>query len=640
MNKFYDLIFFILKAYLIIGFTVIENPVYSQNQKKADSLIYLLELKENRSDSVKFDILRGILNNHTNQDVRIKYANKALEIAKKSNNLLWLYQSTLNIGYAYKKKGDLKKALEAFFQSAAYAKKTKHKKGEAGACNAIGSVYRVQGNYPTALYYYNLGITQLRILADSSNLAISLMNTGELYRTQHILDTALLYFKESGEIFDLKEYKIGTAYNIGNIGLVYAEQGKHIRAEEYILKATKILEELGDTYPIAVYNTYMADIYKAKGDMPRALEYAQHSYSLAKADELKEQIRDASQKLSKLYGADKAYEKAFFYQEEYLAYRDSINNEETIHKMADLRTEYEVSQKQVEVDLLNQEKQKSRIIKISLAVLLFVVSALAFIFIKRNKEKQVTNTLLTKQKKQLKIQHGELEILNATKDKFFAIISHDLRGPVNSFKGLTTIMRMSVAEKKYSELLKMTDMLDKASNQLSMLLNNLLDWAVNQQGKFPYKPESVSLGELVQAVIHTSKSHADAKNIEIKVSLTGNIIAWIDINSVNTILRNLMNNALKFTPQGGMIEILGHIEKDDVIMMVRDNGVGISNEKLATLFSMSKLTSTQGTEGEIGMGLGLKLVYEFVEMNKGSISVESEEGVGTTFTVRLPNTNS
>ncbi len=635
MNKFYDLIFFILKAYLIIGFTVIENPVYSQNQKKADSLIYLLELKENRSDSVKFDILRGILNNHTNQDVRIKYANKALEIAKKSNNLLWLYQSTLNIGYAYKKKGDLKKALEAFFQSAAYAKKTKHKKGEAGACNAIGSVYRVQGNYPTALYYYNLGITQLRILADSSNLAISLMNTGELYRTQHILDTALLYFKESGEIFDLKGYKIGIAYNIGNIGLVYAEQGKHIRAEEYILKATKILEELGDTYPIAVYNTYMADIYKAKGDMPRALEYAQHSYSLAKADELKEQIRDASQKLSKLYGADKAYEKAFFYQEEYLAYRDSINNEETIHKMADLRTEYEVSQKQVEVDLLNQEKQTSRIIKISLLGLLLAVGALAVVYIKRNKEKNAANKLLSKQKRQLKIQHSELEVLNTTKDKFFSIVSHDLRGSVSSFKGLSTIMKLSLAEKKYDEIAKIVEMLDTSSNQLSSLLNNLLAWAVNQQGKFPYNPATLKLIDLVDDVLASISINAIAKQVIIKNNV-GKLMVWADSESLKTIIRNLVSNAIKFTPNAGLVEVSAIAHTDTVDIVIADNGVGINADKLKTIFSPNELTSSAGTQGEKGLGLGLQLAYDFAKMNKGSILVESEEGVGSTFTIKLP----
>jgi len=636
MTGTFHLNFSQLKAYVIIGFVVLANSALSQNQERVDSLIKLLETHKLSSDSLKLEILGGIFINHTNQDLRIRYANKALEIAKNSNDLLWLHRSTLNIGYAYKKKGDLKKALDAFYQSASYAKEMNYKKGEAGVYSAIGSVYRVQENYLIALTYYNLGIEKLRALGDSTNLAISLMNTGELYRTNHKLDTALLYFNESGNIFTLKNLKVVQAYNIGNIGLVYAEQGKHILAEKNIVEATEILQKLGDNYPISVYNTYMADIYKAKGDLPRALEYAQHSYNLAMADGLKEQIRDASHTLSELYQETEEYKKAYHFQEVYLAYRDSINNEETIRKMADLRTEYEVSQKQIEVDLLNQKHNTNQIIGVGLLGVILLIGVLAFVLHKRNQEKRQANKSLTAQKEQLQIQHQELDELNTTKDRFFSIISHDLRGPVNSFKGLTTIMKMSLEDKKYDELPKMTDMLDEASNQISTLLNNLLDWAVNQQGEFPYNPEEVELTQLVEEVLNTSKSHSDAKKIDIKSSIESGVIAWIDKNSVKTILRNLLNNALKFTPQGGKIEIYGSTVNNKVILEIKDTGVGISKDKFATLFSMNELKSTPGTDGEKGLGLGLRLAYEFVKMNKGSITAESEEGKGATFTVRLP----
>ncbi|VAW27683.1 Adenylate cyclase, partial [hydrothermal vent metagenome] len=476
----------------------------------------------------------------------------------------------------------------------------------------------------------------LRVENDSITLATALLNVGDEYFNTDEFDSALLYFSESGEIFDLKNYKIGKAYNLGNIGLVYAEQGRHKLAEENIVEATKILQELGDNYPIAVYNTYMADIYKAKGDLPRALAYAQHSYSLAMAGGLKEQIRDASHTLSELYQEAEEYKKAYQFQEEYLIYRDSINNEETIRKMADLRTEYEVSQKQIEVDLLNQEKKVSRLIRAGLLGLLLAITGLAFIYIKRNKEKRIINKLLTTQKEKLQIQHSELEVLNSTKDRFFSIISHDLRGPVNSFKGLTTIMKMSLEEKKYNELPKMTDMLDKASSQISTLLNNLLDWAVNQQGEFPYNPEEIELTQLVEEVLNTSKPRAESKQIEINKSIGVDVVAWIDKNSVKTILRNLINNALKFTPQGGRIEISGSSELNEVVLKIKDTGIGISKDKFATLFSMNELKSTPGTDGEKGLGLGLRLAYEFTKMNKGVISAESEEGKGTTFIIKLP----
>ncbi|MCF6359537.1 MAG: tetratricopeptide repeat-containing sensor histidine kinase [Cyclobacteriaceae bacterium] len=626
----------LFKAYLVIGFVFYVHIAFSQNQNKADSLIQLLESGNVIEDTVKLKILRGIYKNQTNPDLKLMYAKKSLEISIKNNQLLWKYRSTLHIGHAYKLKGDLQKSLEAYFSCIQYAKKMKDKRREAITYSAIGSVYRVQNNYPSSLTYYNLGIIKLREINDSTNLARTLMNTGELYRMIHTLDTALIYFEEADKIFTLKNYKIGRAYNLGNIGLVYAEQGRHKLAEENIVEATKILHELGDNYPIAVYNTYMADIYKAKGDLPRALAYAQHSYSLAMADGLKEQIRDASHKLSELYEANQDFKSAYQYQEKYLTYRDSINSEETIRKMADLRTEYEVAQKQIEVDLLNQEKKTSRLIRAGLLGMIVLIAGLAFIYFKRNRDKRIINKLLTKQKEKLQIQHNELEVLNSTKDRFFSIISHDLRGPVNSFKGLTTIMKMSLDGKAYEDLPKINDMLDKASSQLSELLDNLLDWAVNQQGEFPYSPEKTSIEALVNGVLNTSKSRAESKRIKITTQFDDALFGWIDKNSVKTILRNLVNNALKFTPQGGKVEIIGMIEKDELVINIKDNGIGISKEKFANLFSESELKSTSGTDGEKGLGLGLRLAYDFAKMNKGSVSAESKEGVGTTFTLRLP----
>ncbi len=625
------------KAYLLfVGFFFINGFANSQNQDKADSLIHVLEVRKNISDSLKLEILQDICANHSNTTLKLLYAKKAFSIAKNIGSNLWMSRSALEIGHAYKKKGVLERAVDAFYNSLEYAKEINYRKGEALAYSAIGSVYRVQKNHSIALTYYNLSIAKLRVLGDSTNLAISLMNTGELYRTNHILDTALLYFNESGTILNLKNLKTIQAYNLGNIGLVYAEQGKHTLAEKNIVEATKILQELGDNYPIAVYNTYMADIYKAKGDLPRALEYAQHSYSLAMADGLKEQIRDASHTLSELHEAQEEFKKAYHFQEVYLAYRDSINNEETIRKMADLRTEYEVSQKQIEVDLLNQEKKASRLIGAGLLSLLMAIAGLAFIYIRRNKEKRLTNKLLTEQKQQLQTQHNELEVLNATKDRFFSIISHDLRGPVSSFKGLTTIMKMSLEDKKYEELPKMTDMLGKASSQISTLLDNLLDWAVNQQGEFPYSPKKTRLANLVEDVLQASKSQAEAKQIGITTLIPNDVIGWVDKNSVETIIRNLVNNALKFTPKGGNIEIIGATEENEVVLKIKDTGVGISKKKFNTLFSVNELKSTPGTDGEKGLGLGLRLAYEFVRMNKGTILAESEEGKGTVFTVRFP----
>lgn len=628
------IIFF--KACFIIGFIHFCTISFCQDQFKADSLILSLDLYEDANDSLRFEILRKILIYETNQNISLEYANEAYTIAQKARNPLWMFKITLEIGQIYKLKGDLRQALDFLFQSLKYAKKLEDKRHEAVVFTAIGGVYRVENNYSRALGYYNLGINKFREVNDSISLSTTLLNTGELYRIIHSLDTALIYFQESGLIFEKQKYKIGIAYNLGNIGLVYAEQGKNNLAEQNINEAIRILEELGDTYAIAVYDTYMADIYKNKGDYKRAIAYASRSHKEAIKGGFKEQIRDASLKLSELYSDLKDYEKAFNFQSEYLAYRDSINNEETIRKMADLRTEYEVSQKQAEVDLLNIQKRNQQIVGAGLIAVVLLAGALAFTFYRNNKEKQRINVVLQEQKEEIEAQRDQLDEMNKSKDKFFSIISHDLRGPVHAFKGMSRLIKMYIDYNSIEELAELNQHFDKSVDQLSTLLDDLLEWAVAQQGNMPYNPEKVSLNELSNDLIGLFSNMAQAKKIELQTELQGDVLLWVDSNSVRTILRNLINNALKFTPEGGSIILSGSIKQGMGVIKIKDTGIGISRDKLETLFKLAEHKISWGTDGEKGLGLGLQLVYEFSKMNGGNIAVESEEGIGTTFTLTVP----
>ena len=620
-----------------MGFLLFYLSGYSQKQSKSDSLIQVLDSNKNLEDTTKLRVLNSIFaDNSVKPVLRLKYIKQAYEIANRLDKPIWLYSCALNEGYVYKKQGNLEQALKSLIESANYANQLDDKLREAISYGAIAGVYKVENNYKTALNYYNKCISAFREIGDSTRLGSYLMNTGELYRTNHILDTALLYFNESGRIFFKLNYKVGSAYNLGNIGLVYAERGEHELAEKNLLEATKILNELGDKYPVAVYNTYMADIYMSRNDFNRALAYAKNSYDVSMEQGLKEQIRDASLKLSELYEIDKDYENAFKYQKKYIAFRDSINNEETIRKMADLRTEFEVAQKQAEVDLLNQEQNTYFIIGLSLLALIILTGALAWIFHKRNLEKLESNKLLTEKKAQLEYQRAELQRLNNTKDRFFSIISHDLRGPVNAFRGLTSIIKYSVDEKEYDKLPEIVERINNSSAQLSLLLDNLLDWAVNQQEQFPFDPEKIVVSEFFNKMTGIFQNMADSKGIELKTNFESELAVWADRNSLRAILRNLVNNAIKFTEKGGSVTLSAVSNNGFIELSVIDTGIGISNDKLESLNKMKEEKSTVGTDGEKGLGLGLRLVYEFSEMNKGQVKVESSEGKGTTFSILLP----
>ncbi len=236
----------------------------------------------------------------------------------------------------------------------------------------------------------------------------------------------------------------------------------------------------------------------------------------------------------------------------------------------------------------------------------------------------------------LKIYLSEIQAQKKLKDRFFAIISHDLRGPVSSFHGLTQVFQMYLEKGKYEELKPTLKEVDKASTQLSRLLDNLLNWASQELSEIPYNPEVIGVKSMIDELFDGLESTANAKNIKLKNEVDDSLQIWSDLNSTVTIFRNLVHNALKFTNEGGGIRVYGEQIEDQVKLSVADSGVGIPQEKLDSLFVLSDKFSTYGTKGEKGVGLGLQLVNEFTKLNLGELSVESEVNVGTTFHVLLP----
>ena len=636
-SRHHRILIAIKKACLLIGFFYVSIFSYGQNQSQADSLVALLNNSGNLADSSRLNIYFHIFANHTNQDSIIYYAEKAIEIAEKLDNAFILTNAYLEIGHALRAKGDLEEAMSIFIKYIDLVKDHNVTRWLGSGYTAIGDVYSVQGNSKNALLYYNKGIHIFREQNDSANLASSLFNTGDEYFNNDKLDSALLYYEESSEIFERLDSSIGKAYNVGNIGLVYAKQGKYNLAEKSINLASNMLEELGDRYPIPVYEAYMADIYQEKGDFDKALGHALKSLHIAEEEGLKEQIRDASQKLSELYQSSGDFQNAFKYLTQYFAFKDSISNEETIRKMADLRTDFEVAQKQAELDLVNKTKETQQIIGIGLVIVLLLVGVLSYTLYKNNRKEKKTNLLLSNQKEEITTQRDQLIELNRTKDRFFSIISHDLRGPVHSFQGITRVIKAYADANETEKIPPVLDMVDKSSYQLSGLLDNLLNWALSQQGNFPYNPEKLNVALLTDELLAMFQHMALAKKITLVKSVDSGIHLWSDRNSTMAIFRNLINNALKFTPENGTVKISADLHEGNCGILVSDNGQGIPIDKQKQLFQLKdKKQSAVGTAGEKGTGLGLVICREFALLNKGGITVESNAKQGTTFIVTLP----
>jgi signal transduction histidine kinase len=232
----------------------------------------------------------------------------------------------------------------------------------------------------------------------------------------------------------------------------------------------------------------------------------------------------------------------------------------------------------------------------------------------------------------------ELRALNNTKDKFFSIIAHDLRNPFNSIIGLTDIVLGNLVEPGQERTRKTVVDIREASRHAFDLLQNLLIWARSQTGNLDFKPTTFDLTERIDDNIILVQGQAARKNIILLNHTDNPVVITGDIQMINTILRNLLTNAIKFTPHDGNVEVYVLQENGWIIIRVCDNGVGITPEIMDKIFRLDSKYTHKGTDQERGSGLGLILCKEFAEKHGGTISVESEPGKGSCFYVKLPET--
>jgi adenylate cyclase len=377
-------------CFLIGSFYFFSNVILSQDQRIADSLVVIYNA-DTAQGLEKLDLLHALSFNEINNfDVALKYSEELIHLSRQSSNYEYLSYGYFQKGYAKRYSGDLEDALSAYFQSADVAKKEKIVSSEGSAYAAIADIYSISDNFDNAMLYYQRAIKTLRKSPqkreDTVLLATSILNAGDELLIHKVYDSALVYFKESGELFEEVDYTAGTAFTLGNIGMVHAYTGKNDLAENNIHQAIRILEKSENYYPISVYLMAMADIYVEKKEHQTAIDYAQKSLSLAKQYGLIEQLADANEKLAKLYEGVGDQVTSYSHYKDHIAYRDSLLNIEKVQQLANQRTDFEVSQKQVEVELLETQK-RNQLIVLGFIGLLLVASLWFYSTISKEKKK-------------------------------------------------------------------------------------------------------------------------------------------------------------------------------------------------------------------------------------------------------------
>ncbi|MFC2152245.1 response regulator, partial [Bacteroidota bacterium] len=233
----------------------------------------------------------------------------------------------------------------------------------------------------------------------------------------------------------------------------------------------------------------------------------------------------------------------------------------------------------------------------------------------------------------------QLKLINATKDKLFSIIAHDLRNPFNVILGYSDILLDDINTMELTDVRKSIEDINNCTKKACELLQNLLDWSMTQLEGIKYTPINTSLNIIVEKTITLLYNIAQLKNIQVKNNVPSDATIFVDEDMLSTVFRNLISNALKFTNKGGEININANIKNGFIEVVIADNGVGIAKENLSKLFKIEDSYSTKGTANENGTGLGLVLCKEFINHNGGEITVESELGKGTKFIFTIPKGN-
>lgn len=230
----------------------------------------------------------------------------------------------------------------------------------------------------------------------------------------------------------------------------------------------------------------------------------------------------------------------------------------------------------------------------------------------------------------------ELTKSNMEKEKFFSIIAHDLRAPFNGFLGLTKMISEDIFELSKEEIQEFADALNESAENLFVLLENLLAWSRLKRNVMDFNPENINLLKIVNSSSKILKAPIDNKKQTLHIDVSEEINVYVDKQMLDSVVRNLISNASKFTNTGGSIFLTAKVERDSALISVRDTGIGIPKSMINKLFILGEKTSRKGTDDETSSGLGLILCKDFIEKNNGKLWVESQEGIGTTFYFTLP----
>ncbi|MCT4639149.1 MAG: tetratricopeptide repeat-containing sensor histidine kinase [Bacteroidales bacterium] len=643
------------RCYLNIGIALRHLGRYADAVDSLHNVLhYINDLKD---ETLAASILNqvGIVHYQLGHDtLSINAYKQSMEIRKRLADDKGVADILNNLGNFYNGKGNYHKALEYFFKSLEYDEKMNNRKGMMASYNNIGLAYQNMKEYKKSISYYTKAIEITEYSPNPSREASIYNNIGSVYILKSQFDSAIHYIEKSNNIYQ----ELGLPYmmqrNYTNLGLIAEKKGELKTSIDYHNKSLEIAHYYKNESLIAGAHINISRIYMLEKRYNTALQ------ELIKAEESIDPYKNINVTSKLFLGLANVYhhlgknDVAYQYITRHFVLRDSIYNVEKHAITSKIEAQYESEKRIQRIKSLRQDQiikdlQIDRqelsirnwivIASITLIILILVIA----MYLNRNR----FNKKLSEQNDKLNLVNRELNDINnqliqseeklteanATKDQLFSIISHDLKSPINRLQNLVFILKNrpeSISEDDKNVYL---NNLDDSLKGVNELLNNLLNWSVTQQNQFVVKYESINIAEVIDKNRDLFKSQIEDKKLKINVDSDKTILRS-DYNMINFIVRNLIHNAIKFTPENGSITITHKTPDNNCVISVKDTGIGIPEEYINNLLTDNIVIPQRGTHNEKGTGIGLHVCNKFIIKLNGKFNIKSSNG--SEFIVTLP----
>jgi two-component system sensor histidine kinase/response regulator len=623
-----------LSLCLLLAFQVL--PGFGQ-RTDVDSLLNIIKTTPADTSRVyQLNLLVTVLRERDNNQA-LKYSEEARDLALLLNYQPGLARALENLGWIYYRRGEFSEAFDVSAEAMKMAGLFGDKLTVAKCLNTIAAVRIEQKQYAEGISNFKKAYRISSEISDKPSMARCINNIAYCFFQNDQVDSAAAYGKQALQLSRQADTRYLTGFALRTLGDVDMALGRYQDALLKFNEVVRIAKELSNIFLQVSTNHRIGKVFYVLGKNTVAINTLTANLAAARQYGFKGELERSLKLISEIYASMGEMHRAYDFQNRYVTVHDSLQLQRSGEEMAMMQAKFDSEIKEARIELLTKEAQltqeeinSQRLWMYFSVGCLSLMVILAFVLLYSNRLKKRANDELASKNTEIALQAQQLQSLNATKDKLFSIISHDLRSPLASLRGLVSVMGLGGLSTE--EFIESSRKLRKNLDSVQGDLDNLLVWAQSQLNGLQSNPVPMRLRPVIEEKIDLFAEIARQKDLTILNEVDESLSIVADRNHMGLVIRNLLANAIKFNRNGGLIRITEQRVGECFEISVTDSGIGMTERDLGRLFNAATHFTNPGTHQEKGAGIGLLLTKEFIEKDGGAIRATSVHGEGSTFT--------